>query len=713
MPQIAAAAAGSVVVGAITGATVATIAQSVVASVALGALSSALAGKPKVPNTRPTSSTITSRQPAATRKYVYGQTRISDVFAHIASDGNKNKFLHMFVILCNHEVEEIGEVWADDYCIPPDWLDEEGNVTEGRFAEKMRIRKHLGSETQAADAFAVNEIDGWTTNHRLRGIAYLYVRLQFDSNKYPSGEPNFSAIVKGKKIYDPRTSTTSFSTNLVLQCRDYLTGSHGFATSSVDDDDISSESSIADEIVDTASKDMQVASIDTATDIITLDGDALLYEIGDRCELLTTGVAPSGLATSTSYYVIPYQFKTTPRIKLAASLSDAMAGNAIDIVDSGTGTHTIRKNGEPRYHGGGIIDTGEMLETNLQSILSGTAGRATCIGGEWKILTGAWRAPVYTLSETDFRDSFTVKPKISMSDRFNSISGLYVSSINDYQQTDYPPVTNETFKTEDYDIDYPRELNLPFTNRSDAAQRVAKIELLRARQEIVISCAASMKGLLVQAGDTIGITFDRYGFSDKAFEVTNFSFDVSGDSIVTRMTLRETAEGIYTWSLSEAAEVDPAQNTTLTNPFDVSVPTGVAFSSVNAETRDGDLLYSLTLQWDEHPDSFVTNNGFFEIQYKLSSADDWLPTFSVSGDILSTVVVNSSVNVSYDIRIRAKNSLGVRSNWSTITGAVAGSSGGVGTTDNWQTFSDSVTTSLNWQTFSDTVTTTDDWGYFT
>ena len=51
--------------------------------------------------------------------------------------------------------------------------------------------------------------------------------LEFDSNAFPNGVPEVTAIVKGKKVYDPRTSTTTWSDNPALCLRDYITSGKG------------------------------------------------------------------------------------------------------------------------------------------------------------------------------------------------------------------------------------------------------------------------------------------------------------------------------------------------------------------------------------------------------------------------------------------------------------------------------------------------------
>ena len=48
----------------------------------------------------------------------------------------------------------------------------------------------------------VSEDSNITSNHRFRGIAYVYIRLEFDEDIYPNGIPNISALVKGKKVLE-------------------------------------------------------------------------------------------------------------------------------------------------------------------------------------------------------------------------------------------------------------------------------------------------------------------------------------------------------------------------------------------------------------------------------------------------------------------------------------------------------------------------------
>lgn len=65
-----------------------------------------------------------------------------------------------------------------------------------------RIKKYTGSPNQVADADLIAAAPSeWTSAHRLREIAYLYVRLKYDQDIWVTGIPNVKAVVRGKRIY--------------------------------------------------------------------------------------------------------------------------------------------------------------------------------------------------------------------------------------------------------------------------------------------------------------------------------------------------------------------------------------------------------------------------------------------------------------------------------------------------------------------------------
>jgi hypothetical protein len=89
---------------------------------------------------------------------------------------------------------------------------------------KVKIRSYLGTSTQTADATLISLFPTlWTSAHRARGVAYLICEFDYDETAFPSGLPNVSAVIRGAKLYDPRTATTAWSENPALMVRHVLT----------------------------------------------------------------------------------------------------------------------------------------------------------------------------------------------------------------------------------------------------------------------------------------------------------------------------------------------------------------------------------------------------------------------------------------------------------------------------------------------------------
>lgn len=183
-----------------------------------------------------------SRNSVESRKVIYGLVRTSGPLLMVATSdraGKKNDYLHMVIGLAGHECYGIQRFYIDEDEV---LVDGNGNVTSTKYFKSgtayVRIRTHLGSDTQTADTDLISEVSGWTDAHRLRGITYLYVRLRFNRDIFPNGVPQISASTYGKKLYDPRTGLTAWSENSALCVRDYLTSTAyglGATTNEIDD----------------------------------------------------------------------------------------------------------------------------------------------------------------------------------------------------------------------------------------------------------------------------------------------------------------------------------------------------------------------------------------------------------------------------------------------------------------------------------------------
>tara|TARA_B100001939_G_scaffold276480_1_gene244741 strand:+ start:6857 stop:9757 length:2901 start_codon:yes stop_codon:yes gene_type:complete len=246
-------AAGTIGATAILGTTVATIAgyaaYTAVTAYAINALQKKALNKAKsaaasvAAAQKGYGTNVNAVAPASDHAIIYGQQRVGGVIFY-RSITNDQLYLHTLIALAGHECEEIGTIYADNVALT---LDGNNFVTNDQFQIKdadgnivnsaLRINKHLGSSTQSADADLVAEDSAWTSSHQARGVAYIYIRAEFDTSIFPQGLPTFSAIVKGKKVFDPRTSTTAWSSNAALCLRDYLISDYGLGAESTEIND--------------------------------------------------------------------------------------------------------------------------------------------------------------------------------------------------------------------------------------------------------------------------------------------------------------------------------------------------------------------------------------------------------------------------------------------------------------------------------------------
>lgn len=230
------------------------------ATAALTAASQALAPKPQFPSyslgdfrSNGLKRTQNVKQPVQPRNVIYGTVRVGGTIVFIDTTED-DKFLHMVLAVASHEIESHGRIYLNDTKVSaPSAGETLGSVITAPYnGGKVQIAKKTGTTTQTAYSDLVSASSKWTSNHRLQGIASVYVKFEYDRDVFPTGLPNVSMQVSGKKLYDPRDGTTAFSSNPALAIRDYLTNStYGFGAdvSEIDDDSFETAADICDEQV--------------------------------------------------------------------------------------------------------------------------------------------------------------------------------------------------------------------------------------------------------------------------------------------------------------------------------------------------------------------------------------------------------------------------------------------------------------------------------
>lgn len=162
---------------------------------------------------------FTAKDPVGPRQIIYGECRVGGNIVFIHTNGANNQYMHVVVAMAGHEVTSFNNLQFDDELVP---LDIGGNAT-GRFAGLVYAQFFIGSPSQTSNAALLSNCpEVWTSDHRLRGIAGVYVRFKYSADHFPNGIPNITAVCRGKKVFDPRTSLTAWSRNPALIMADYM-----------------------------------------------------------------------------------------------------------------------------------------------------------------------------------------------------------------------------------------------------------------------------------------------------------------------------------------------------------------------------------------------------------------------------------------------------------------------------------------------------------
>lgn len=330
----------------------------------------------------------------------------------------------------------------------------------------------------------------------------------------------------------------------------------------------------------------------------------------------------------------------------AANICDEL----VDLAAGGT---------EKRYRCNGSFETSAEPASVLDQLAQSMAGLVAYVGGKWICHAGAHRTPeTSTLDEDDLRAPISVQTKLSLRDTCNRVRGTFSSPDEKWQPADFTPILNSTYLSEDGGLEIWRDLSFAFVTSHSQAQRLAKIELERTRQDITATMPCKLTALRYKPGDVVPVDNTELGWSGKLFVVTELkftTFDVNGElALGVDLTLRETASAVWDWNDGEETTYDPAPNTTLWDERTVETPSGLAAAVAAASERTA--LPRVKLTWTLPTSQFIRSGGRAEIQYKKTADSDWTEWNSVPGNQNVEYVSDLQIGTATQFRLRYINS---------------------------------------------------------
>ena len=524
---------------------------------------------------------IANRAATAPRQLVYGKCRVGGTIVHLETSGTDNHLLNIVVVLAGHEIESLESVRLNDTTLNTSSSTINSTTvftcTDSEFSNSDNVNKfdsngrlvrfafENGSQT-SANAFAVAQSSLISTD-KFIDCAYVFMQMVFDPEKFGGGLPKMSFVVKGKKVFDPRSNETAWTdssgkdigTNPALCIRDYLT--------------------------------------DT-----TYGLKALSSEINDTTNL--GGVAAAANAC-----------------EVDVTLAD---GSTTEDKYTANGFTTFTANGQGVLEGLLSSMAGKMSYNNGKfNIFAGTTQTPSLTITDDNLLE-----PVSITTNTNTGELYnTVKPIFVDSTNNFVATDAPVFQDSTFLTEDTPNGTN----SDKPNFAKQMEKQLPFTITHTMAQRIGRIALNNQRLNTTISCLVDMSFLKLQPADWVYVTNERLSFSQKVFEVISLNLEViPTDEIPTlavRLNLKEADNSVFTFATSDYQTPVVSGSDLPTGAYTLSPPTNLSVAT-DSTTVDVITHTSVTASWTNADSNFIIGT---EVQFKRSGDSIYTTSFANRG----------------------------------------------------------------------------------
>ena len=184
------------------------------------------------------------------RQIIYGQCRVGGTYVHMSTSGVDNNLFHGVIVLAGHEIQSLEKVKINETQLTTSTSTINGETVYRVLNSKYRntdndnkldsngtlIRYTFenGSQT-TANGFMTNQVSSLGANDIGKGCAFVYIQMVFDAEAFGGGIPQLSFEIKGKKVFDPRDSSTAWSDNPALCLRDYISNTE-YGLKALDDE---------------------------------------------------------------------------------------------------------------------------------------------------------------------------------------------------------------------------------------------------------------------------------------------------------------------------------------------------------------------------------------------------------------------------------------------------------------------------------------------
>ena len=319
-----------------------------------------------------------------------------------------------------------------------------------------------------------------------------------------------------------------------------------------------------------------------------------------------------------------------------------------------------------------VLDTSKKVIDNVRDILRGCRGYLPYVQGKYKLVIETTGTASIALDEDDIIGGYSLSSPTKNS-KYNRVIATFINPDRNFQadQVTFPPTDDSglasadrhaTMKTADGGFLLEGKFDFKTITSPYQAEEMAEIILRRSRESLGLSIVAGFNAYQLHIGDIVNITLSSLGFSTKAFRVIQMTFN---EDYTITLQLVEHQDSHYTFA--SKTQVASTPSTTLPNPFVIQPPASVTLSDEMIEYADGVVITRLNILIGASPDSFVSN---YQVEAKLSTESNF-KIISV-GTQLNHEFLNVIDGATYNVRVKAINSFGVNSTFTTANHTVVG-----------------------------------------
>lgn len=605
----------------------------------------------------------------APHRWVYGRTRIAGVMAFANATGFTGTYLNTIQLLAAHEIEEVEEVYFNEELVHSGNPDVQ--QVGGKYTPSASIWVYTGSISQEPKQSMVERFQQWGNSHKLGGIAHIGVSLGYDRDIYSQGSPAVSAVVKGKKVLDPRTETVGWSDNPALCIMDVVHNLLGIDYSFIDTGSFIEAANVCDiTIPKQLTLNVYSAAATTANKYIDLPSSDEETNLDSRIKvgmrITGSGLAENTYITATeeAYYQNDYDWKHGYAIEGGWYGNNRVYISEYPTANSTNAVFTVDED-EKQYTCNGSFTLDNNPESVLLEMLTSCRGRLVFANGKYRLIVGVWSDSVGTLDENDLREGMTISLNKSSKEDYNGIRGNYISPASFFLANSYPEVRSETYIAEDNGEEKYIEYNLTWTHSPSMAQRIAKQELLDQRLTTIVQYPAKFSAYRYEVGDTVAINNTRMGWTGGQFlfEVLEVKTDYTNYTV--DLVLKRTTDEIYNWNATEETLNADIVKPNGGNINDVAPPTYPSASYTMNQQADGTYLTEAEFSWTMPTGS--SNSTIIEYRKTGAATYTYIATVPATSRQTAVTVPINELDVEYEYRMRNFSSFGKYSPWVTNT----------------------------------------------